>query len=312
MKPAWVDILCDPIDGGKLKLIDPVIKKGHIVSGKLLSHSGNIYSIKEGIPILLPRGSQSTKSVDSFAFEWDEWGYLFAKKSWIKNTVVPLLGSEKAFKDKTIIDAGAGAGAQSRWMAEAGAKLIVSLELSNTVFNRHKETIRGLGDIIFPIQCDIAHPPITLKHDILYCVNVLQHTKNPKVTFHNLVSLMQKKTIFLFNTYNTEGFLGSKTVRSIRTIVRLFPYRVWRWFSFPIASAIFILDKTMPSILKSKYRDIHYADNFYELWQQVYDAFGAHFYQFTFSKKEQFDMFKKEHLKIKVEDSLGYVLVKDI
>lgn len=309
MKLAWIDMLCDPVDGTKLKLVNPVIKKGHIVSGKLLGGSGNFYRIKEGIPILLPPSAQSTSSVESFAFEWDEWGYLFAKKNWLKNNIRPLLGTESAFKDKIIVDAGAGSGAQSRWMAEAGAKLVISLELSNTIFNRHKETIRGFEDVIFPIQCDIAHLPIVVKPDILYCINVLQHTKDPKKTFDNLSSLMQKKTIFLFNVYNKEGFLGSKSVTVLRRVVKWLPFRVWRWFSFFVAFGIFSLDKIAPWVIKSKYSDIHYSENFKELWQQIYDAFGAHSYQFTLSQKEQLDLFRKAKLKVKVKADLGYLLV---
>lgn len=311
MKPAWIKLLCDPMDGKKLTLVNPVIKKGRIVSGKLVSSSGRVYRIKEGIPILLPPGAQSINSVKSFAFEWDEWGYLFAKKNWLKNNIRPLLGTESKFKGKVIVDAGAGSGAQSRWMAEAGAKMIISLELSNTIFNRHKETIKGFEDVIFPIQCDIAYLPITVKPDILYCINVLQHTKDPKKTFHNLSSLLQKKSIFLFNVYNKESILGSKTFHVLRQVIRWLPFRIWRWLSFFVALGIFALDKIAPRVIKSKYSDVHYADNFKELWQQIYDAFGAHAYQFTLSQKEQFDLFKKTHLKVKVRDSLGYLLVNN-
>ncbi len=311
MKPTWIDLLCDPIDGTKLKLVNSLIKKGDLVSGKLVSRSGRVYRIKEGIPILLPSGAQSINSVGSFAFEWDEWGYLFAKKNWLKNNIRPLLGTESTFKGKIIVDAGAGSGAQSRWMAEAGAKLVISLELSNTIFNRHKETIKGFEDVIFPIQCDIAHLPITVKPDILYCINVLQHTKDPKRTFNHLSSLMRKKTIFLFNVYNKEGFLGSKNVTVFRRVVKRLPFRVWRRFSFFVAFGIFALDKIAPWVIKAKYSDIHYSENFKELWQQIYDAFGAHSYQFTFSQKEQLDMMRKAHLKIKVKDPLGYLLVKN-
>lgn len=310
MKASWIDLLCDPVDGTKLKLVNPIIKKGDIISGELIGRLGNIYSVKDGIPILLPPGTQSLESVKSFAYEWDEWGF-FAKNSWLKNTIRPLLGTESAFKDKVIVDAGAGSGAQSRWMAEAGAKLVISLELSNTIFNRHKETIKGFEDVIFPIQCDIANPPITLKPDILYCINVLQHTKNPKNTFKKLTSLIKKKTIFLFNVYNQEGFLGSDTVRVLRQVVKWLPFRIWRWLSFLIAFGIFILDKIAPWLIKSKYDHVHYSNDLKELWQQIYDAFGAHYYQFPMSQREQVDLFKETNLKVKIKNDLGYLLVKD-
>ncbi len=311
MKSAWIDILCDPVDGTKLKLVNPVIKKGHIVSGKLLGGSGNSYLIKEGIPILLPHGTQSLDSVKSFAFEWNEWGYLFAKKNWLKNNIKPLLDKESEFKDKIIVDAGAGSGAQSRWMAEAGAKLVVSLELSNTIFNRHKETIAGFEDIIFPIQCDISCLPITIKPDILYCVNVLQHTKDPKKTFEKLSSLMYRKSIFLFNVYNKEGFLGSKTVQVLRQVTKWLPFRIWKWFSFLIAFGIFTLDKIAPWVIKSKYGNVHFSNDFQELWLQIYDAFGAHYYQLPLTQKEQLYLFKKAGMRVKAKSDFGYLLVKN-
>ena len=309
MKSAWVKILCDPVDGTKLKLVDSIIEKGNIVGGKLFGDSGNVYPIKEGIPILLPPGTQSLDSVESFAFEWDEWGYLFAKKNWLENNIRPLLGTESAFKDKIIVDAGAGSGAQSRWMAEAGAKLVISLELSNTIFNRHKETIKGFENVIFPIQCDISHVPLTIKPDILYCVNVLQHTKDPKKTFENLSLLMHKKSIFLFNVYNKEGFLGSKTVEILRQIIKWLPFRIWKWLSFLVALGIFGLDKIAPWVIKAKYSKVHFSNDFEELWLQIYDAFGAHYYQFTLTQKEQFDLFKKTKLKVKTKSDFGYLLV---
>lgn len=309
MKLSWVDILRDPTNRSKLKLVDPIIKKGHIVSGKLLSHSGNIYKIKSGIPILLPPDTQSLESVKSFAYEWNEWGYLFAKKNWLKNNIQPLVDSKSAFKDKVIIDAGAGSGAQSRWMAESGARLVISLELSGAIFNRHKKTIKAFEDIVFPIQCDISQLPISLKPDILYCVNVLQHTKNPKETFRNLCSLMGKETLFFFNVYNKEGFLGSKTVRILRKIVKWLPYWAWKKFSFLIAAGIFALDKIAPWVIKNKYGNVHFSSDFKELWLQIYDAFGAHYYQFPLTKKEQMEMFKKAKLKILAKNSFGYLLV---
>lgn len=309
MKPAWINLLCDPVDGTKLKLINPSIKNGRIVSGKLLGKTGNIYKIKNGIPILLPKSAQSVDSVNSFAFEWDEWGYPSPKKIWLE-TMKPILGTETKFKGKVAVDAGAGSGAHSRWMAEAGAKLVISLELSDTIFNRHKEMIKGFEDVIFPIQCDIAYPPITVKPDIILCINVLQHTKNPKNTFKNLTTLMHKKSIFLFNVYNKDSILGSKIVRVFRQVVRWFPFRIWKYLSFLIAFGIFAAFKIAPWVIKSINSKVNFSSDFQGLWLKIYDVFGAHYYQFPFSQKEQLEMFKESHLRVKLRDDFGYLLVK--
>ncbi len=122
---------------------------------------------------------------------------------------------------------------------------------------------------------------------------------------------MNKKTIFLFNVYNQEGFLGSNIVKAFRQVVKWVPFGIWRWFSFLIAFGIYILDKVAPWLIKSKYSDVHYSNNLKELWQQIYDAFGAHYYQFPMSRKEQVELFKKANLRVKIEEELGYVLVKN-
>lgn len=311
MKRAWVDLLCDPKDGTKLKLVEPVIKNGRILSGKLIGNSGNVYIIKEGIPIMLTPDAQSLDSVESFAFEWNEWGYLFAKKNWLKNNILPILKTEKVFKNKIIVDAGAGSGAPSRWMAEAGAKLVISLELSAAIFIRHKETIKGFEDVIFPIQCDISHLPISIKPDILYCINVLQHTKDPKRTFANLVTLLDRKSLFIFNVYNKEGLLGSKTVSIFRQLIKWLPLKAWRWLSFLVAGGVFIIHKLMPWMIKKIYKNIHFSSDFKELWLQIYDAFGSHYYQFPLTQKEQFELFKNAGLKVKVKNDFGYLLEKN-
>ncbi|MEK7497293.1 MAG: hypothetical protein AAB656_00035 [Patescibacteria group bacterium] len=129
MRQEWVKYLCDPIDKTSLK-IDKVIERrdGDILFGTLKSESGNIYNIKGGVPVLLNRQTQSVKTVDSFAFEWENFDFDYGKKGWLRDIVRPVLGSTKYFKNKIIIDCGAGSGRQSLWMAQAGAKFVFSIE----------------------------------------------------------------------------------------------------------------------------------------------------------------------------------------
>ena len=131
MLREWVRYLCDPIDKTSLKIDEVIEKKGHdILFGTLKSRSGNRYSIKEGIPRLMNRHTQPVMTVDSFAYEWENFDFDYGKKGWLQDIVRPILGSTKYFKNKTILDCGAGSGRQSLWMAQAGAKFIFSIELA--------------------------------------------------------------------------------------------------------------------------------------------------------------------------------------
>src|SRR5688572_13416568 len=132
MRLEWIKYLCDPIDGSSLSFGEIREQTGdRVVAGTLTSQSGRCYEIRQGIPVFAVEGMQSLESVESFAFEWNEFGFDYARQGWIDDVIKPMVGGLDFIKGKVVVDAGAGSGAQSRWMAEAGAALVISLELSN-------------------------------------------------------------------------------------------------------------------------------------------------------------------------------------
>src|SRR5947209_2526075 len=140
MKLEWLPLLCDPYDGSTLRLENSSQENGRVVEGFLVSTNGRRYPIRKGIPIFLTEDMQSTSSVASFAYEWDEFGFLFARNGWLTDLINPLVDTPDFFKGKIVVDAGAGSGAQLRWMVELGAEFVYSLELSLVIFTRHAET----------------------------------------------------------------------------------------------------------------------------------------------------------------------------
>lgn len=301
MKRQWINYLCDPFDKSKIK----------IINGKLISETGNEYKIREGVPILLSSNSQSQESVQSFAYEWEQFGFLFAKKGWVKYLINPLVGGLDFFKDKIVIDAGSGSGAQSRWIAEAGAKLVISLELSDSIFTVHPKSVGKFRKKVFAIQCDIAQPPLNIKPDIVYCMNVIQHTKDPEHAFLALSRLVQGKTLFLFNIYDKSKHSDKKLflIKSIRVITRILPFVLWKWLSFLCITVLFLLLK-VPKLGAGICRFYPVAYSFKETWLNLYDLGGKHFYQEFFSKSSQEAMIKKAGLKIKNRTKFGYVLTR--
>ena len=313
MKKAWIKYLKDPIDGTPLDFDDvhSFSKQDRITTGNLVSKTKNVYKIIKGIPVLLTTNAQSLASVESFAYEWDQFGFLFAKTGWFQDLMNPLVGSEKFFKNKIIVDAGAGSGSQSRWMVDAGAKFVFSLELSNAIFSEHAKTIRQYEDKIYPIQCDIANPPLNVKPDIIYCMNVIQHTKNPTQTLIALAKLMSKQTVFLFNIYDKDrnSLERLNLIRCTRAFTRFLPFAAWKWLAFLYLLFLYTLARIpfMLSIAKKLYP---LGDSFKGDWLNLYDIGGAHFYQDFYTKDEQLSMIKMAGLKIKKQTKFGYVLTR--
>lgn len=130
MTPWLLDHLCDPESGEPLKLLDAVTSPtGQIVSGRLVSSTGN-FPIVDGVPRFVPQNGIS-KSVEAFGDEWNFFNYDQFKANWLKHVAIGSFGSPDYFKDKIVVDCGAGSGMQTRWIAEAGARRVIALELSS-------------------------------------------------------------------------------------------------------------------------------------------------------------------------------------
>ena len=209
MLKKWIKYLCDPIDKTSLSVSKITSRDGeYIISGILKSRSGNIYKIKNGVPILISKKTQGVSSVESFAYEWNTFDFDYGKKGWLNDIVEPVVDSTKYFKDKVVIDCGAGSGRQSLWIAEAGAKFVFSIELSDSATTIVKRVTSKFKNRIFVIQADIAHLPLKrniANIDVAYCVNVIQHTKNPLKGTEEISKLLNKNSTFIFNIYLLRG-----------------------------------------------------------------------------------------------------------
>lgn len=200
MSPDLLDILCDPVDRSILQLRDPVFDKdGQVVSGALVSTSGRAYPIRDGIPRFHDAGREQT--VESFGNEWNYFNFDRFKANWLNHFIANTFGSSEVFRGKVIVDAGAGSGMQSVWMAQAGAQRVVSLELSHSVDGVMRKNLRAVPNVDV-VQCSIDKPPIrTACIDIVVCHNVIQHTPSVEQTAHALWRLVKPGGEFVFNCY---------------------------------------------------------------------------------------------------------------
>lgn len=301
MLKKWVKYLCDPIDKSSLKVDKIIVREGNdIIFGILRGKSGRIYHIEGGVPILLNRYTQSIKSVDSFAYEWENFDFDYGKKGWLKDIVKPTLGSVKYFKNKTVIDCGAGSGRQSLWMVEAGAKFIFSVELSDSARSMVRKVTNKYKDRVFVIQADIAHLPIkkTISNiDVAYCVNVIQHTKNPMRATREISNLLRKKSEFVFNIYlkREMGYLVD-LVQLLKKALRRLPKSLINYISFVFAIGFYLF--------KSKNL------SFKELWLEIYDLLGTHTYQKFYTEEYLTEMLKNLKLNIVKRSYYAMLLTK--
>ena len=210
MKPILLDYLCDPVDKSDLTLKEPIYdSKGNIKKGFLVSENGCNYAIINGIPRFVTN-DVLTGTVDSFGDQWNYFNFDLFKENWLNHTVKNTFGSPEYFKNKVIVDAGAGSGMQSRWFCESGANYVISLELSHSVDNIMKVNLEGIETVDI-VQCSIDQPPIRdgRIRGIVYCHNVIQHTPSVENTASELWKITGEGGEFVFNCYeiNPSNFI---------------------------------------------------------------------------------------------------------
>ena len=199
MTPNLLKYLCDPTDQSDLDLVNPLFDEyGDIVSGQLISLNGNRYQIKNGIP-RFSGNDEMSQSVDSFGNEWNHFNFDDFKLNWLNHTVKNTFGSVDAFKNKLVVDCGAGSGMQTRWISEAGASHVIALELSHSVDGVIKENLKDIHNVDV-IQCSIDAPPLKRNSidGIVICHNVIQHTPSVESTAKALWDLVSIGGEFVF------------------------------------------------------------------------------------------------------------------
>lgn len=307
MRHWALDYLACPVTHGPLRLVDPRIENEEIVSGGLVSPEGRRYDIVDGVPrfaVLPGVDTQSGESVESFAFEWNTLNLDLFHANWRQHVAERNFGGTDYLKGKVILDCGAGSGMHSRWMIEAGAARVISLELSNTVDGIMRRNLRGLSDRNLVIQCDIANPPVRRgAFDVVYCINVVQHTRDPAATTRNLYALLGPGQELFVNYYRmpeqwwnqlrvtaAEGFRRKLTARVpkalLLNLIRLAALATFVPLLDRLALQFLICGEVPrgPRFRRRRYR---------QAVLNTYDWFGSHAYQHHYRCFELLGLFEE-------------------
>ena len=204
MRKSLLPYLICPKTKAPLVLVDAhTDATGNIISGFLTvkDRPEIIYPIIHGIPrfvLNLPK----QKSVYSFGEQWNHFNFKEFSKHFAEHSIKNTFGGFGWFKDKIVIDCGAGSGMQTRWLALNGAKLVIALELSHSVDGVIQENLTGIENAEI-IQCSIDAIPLKTAGlgNLVMCSNVIQHTPSVQNTLTELWRITPKGAEMCFNVY---------------------------------------------------------------------------------------------------------------
>lgn len=161
---------------------------------------------------------QSAESVDSFGFQWS-WTDEMRSESDLRWRVAERFGlTPDDFARGVVLDAGAGAGDQSRWIEARGAS-VVSVDLSpaiDVVARKMRMSARWMG-----VQGDVTALPFDDgQFDLVYCEGVLQHTRDTAQAIRELLRVLRGGGRLLASHYTKTGGLKGRARLALNEFMR--------------------------------------------------------------------------------------------
>lgn len=232
---------------------------------------------------------QSEDTVESFGFQWTWNSEMRSEQDLLWRVAARFELAPRDFAGKVVLDAGAGAGDQSRWLLRQGAR-VVSVDLSSSIevvarkLRDHSHWVGVQGDLM-------VLPLAPAQMDIVYCEGVLPFTRDASVAVKELCRVTVDGGLILATHYQTpETSLGSRLRHIVVTGLRsrlchMDRYKLL-WVTGNLAALAYV------PVLKTVIRRsgiAPYGDampDFKTTWTNTFDTYGDHAYQRYVSEDE--------------------------
>lgn len=142
-------------------------------------------------------------SSSRFGYEWQKYSQLLPqhKEQFDKWTC---LLSRDYFKDKEVLDAGGGMGRNSYWCLQYGADKVVLFDNDDRTVESAKNVLKSFPNAYVNKQ-NIYNLQYKDKFDIVMCIGVIHHLKEPTHAINNLAKAVKPGGKLLIWVYGYEG-----------------------------------------------------------------------------------------------------------
>jgi ubiquinone/menaquinone biosynthesis C-methylase UbiE len=238
---------------------------------------------------------QAEATVESFGFQWT-WSRDMRTDTDLAWRVASRFGIDPAeFAGRLVLDAGAGAGDQSRWLVDRGAS-VVSVDLSaaiDVVAAKLRLSPSWVG-----VQGDLAALPFDDgQFDFVYCEGVIQHTADSARTVGQLSRALKPGGQMLATHYDRPQRMVGRVRHAYQEALRA---RLSRWDHHKLlllaGNLAVLAHLPMVGRLVAKTGTaIRYPlmPDFKTTWTNTYDYYGPHAYQRYVDSEEFWSYFQK-------------------
>jgi ubiquinone/menaquinone biosynthesis C-methylase UbiE len=259
---------------------------------------------------------QPEESVESFAFQWSWIGDMRSEAD-LRMRVAERFGLEPSyFAGKTILDAGAGAGDQSRFLIDQGAE-VLSLDLSGAI-DVVAAKLR-LRPSWVGVQGDLTMLPIADEQfDVVYCEGVIQHTRDSVATVRELVRVTKPGGIVLATHYTRPRPATIAQRMKRRVTLGYYDFLRGRLSAMNQFKRLLITGNlaalaylpVIRRLIRATGTALYYdlMPDFKTTWTNTYDYYGGHTFQ-RFITPEEFAAYFEHAGGVDLERSQGAVVL---
>lgn len=224
---------------------------------------------------------QALSTVHSFGFQWS-WDYDPRTRRDLEWRAAGRFGIHpRAYSGKLLLDAGCGAGGQSRFFLDNDAR-VVSVDLSDAI-EVAARSLQGEKEWV-GVQADIMTLPFEDgTFDFIYCEGVIQHTADSRKTVEDLTRVLHAGGEVLATHYPLPRKWHQKMrhwiyERRRKRLSRMDPYHLLAWTGLLSLTAQvpllgFLMRKAGLVVYNSLMPDLK------GIWSCTYDMFGSHAHQ---------------------------------
>ena len=139
-------------------------------------------------------------SEERFGYEWKKYAaihplYEHQFQTWI-GSLTP-----QDFKEKDVLDAGCGMGRNSYWPLTYGARSVTAFDNDEQSLASARKTLATFPNAKV-VRCDISDMSWQSEFDILLCIGVLHHLRNPQRALQNFCKALRpggKLTVWVYS-----------------------------------------------------------------------------------------------------------------
>jgi SAM-dependent methyltransferase len=266
------------------------------------------------------RAFQTEETVDSFGWQW-AWNSEMRSAADLRMRVAERFHcAPQDFSGKRVLDAGAGAGDQSRYLVDQGA-LVVSVDLSAAI-EVVASKLRMHPDWV-GVQADVTALPLApSQFDIVYCEGVIQHTRDSRATVGELLRVTRPGGRVLASHYIRlrPATAAHRIRRRLTTAYYEFVRNRLRGldrYGLLLATGNLAALSYVPllgSILRTTGTAIRYElmPDFKTTWTNTFDYYGQHEFQRFIAPEEFWEYFESmPGVSLAVKDVGAVVAVKN-